>query len=398
MKKIALAIENFSRYGGGAESYAVSLADFLLQHGWEVHCYGERFDGEPAGAFFHPIQIPRFLPPWFKMLLFAYKHKNMVEQADFDVVLGFGNTILMNAYQSHGGVHWYSTKRKSYSEPSPLLRALKTALQALTPKQHVRDWIESAPFRIVPLPRIVAISAMLKRDFITRYHITPEQVDLVYNGIDTVRFSKESLAPNREPARKRLGIEADEVVFLFVSYELKKKGVEPLINAADQLKRKTPIRFRVVVVGAPPNKTIMRLMERLNLGSTILFTGPSKVVHEYYAAADAFLLPTYYDACSLAVLEAMVAGLPAITTETNGISGILTNGENGYVISHPPDATELSDRMLLLMDSRRRQEMSKAAMRLGLQYTKTKNHEAMLAICDAVAASHGKAAQRGAVA
>jgi UDP-glucose:(heptosyl)LPS alpha-1,3-glucosyltransferase len=99
-----------------------------------------------------------------------------------------------------------------------------------------------------------------------------------------------------------------------------------------------------------------------------------------YAAADVFVLPTYYDACSLVVLEAMACGLPPITTETNGIVGILSDGENGTVLTHPPKEDELCQKMELLMDDAARKEMAEAAFRLGLQFTKKKNHRTMLQI------------------
>jgi ADP-heptose:LPS heptosyltransferase len=51
MKKIAFAMEKFSRYKGGAESYAVSLATFLIENGWEVHLFGESWDGEPEAEY-----------------------------------------------------------------------------------------------------------------------------------------------------------------------------------------------------------------------------------------------------------------------------------------------------------------------------------------------------------
>ena len=79
MKKIAFAMEKFSRYAGGAESYAVSLATTLINNGWEVHLFGEEWDGEPKDAHFHEIHIPKFLPAWIKLLLFAWKHKKLIQ-------------------------------------------------------------------------------------------------------------------------------------------------------------------------------------------------------------------------------------------------------------------------------------------------------------------------------
>ena len=63
LMKIAMAMENFSRYGGGAESYAVGLAQTLVSEGWEVHLYGHSWDGQPAEAVFHSIpKLPALGP------------------------------------------------------------------------------------------------------------------------------------------------------------------------------------------------------------------------------------------------------------------------------------------------------------------------------------------------
>ena len=74
MKTVALAIEHFNRFAGGAESYAVSLAQSLIREGWEVHLFGESWDGEPEGAVFHQIHIPRWWPGWVRILGFALEH------------------------------------------------------------------------------------------------------------------------------------------------------------------------------------------------------------------------------------------------------------------------------------------------------------------------------------
>lgn len=102
MKKIALAIEKFSRSACGAESYSVSIASALVKDGWEVHLFGRSWDGEPREANFQEVAVPNYLPSWMKMLVFALKHRSLLRNQSFDVILGFGNTLLMNVYQSHG--------------------------------------------------------------------------------------------------------------------------------------------------------------------------------------------------------------------------------------------------------------------------------------------------------
>lgn len=387
MKTVALAIENFSRFAGGAESYTVSLAHALIREGWEVHLFGESWDGEPEGAIFHPMGIARWLPRWMSMLRFVSEHRRRTLSRTFDVVLGFGNTIHMNVYQSHGGVHWCSTMRKQYAEPRAVRRWVNRLVILLSLKHWVRDWIESAPFRMTPPPRIIAISQMIKDDMIRSYGANGQSIEVVYNGGDTTRFHPGLREYLRDPFRQSLGLGSNEVVFLFAAYELKKKGIIPLIEATAILKGRVEAAFRVVVAGGDPDFGLSRRLVRLGLNKTVLFIGPIRNMEECYAGSDVLVLPTFYDACSLVVFEAMACGIPCITTQANGAAGIISDGIEGYILHHPPQAQELANKMALLLEAGRRESMGEAAATTGLQYTIQHNHQEILRILNDVASS-----------
>jgi UDP-glucose:(heptosyl)LPS alpha-1,3-glucosyltransferase len=382
MRKIAFAMEKFSRYAGGAESYAVSLADTLIKNGWEVHLIGERWDGEPKEAHFHEIHIPKFLPAWIKLLLFAWKHKKLIQQQHYDVVMGFGNTIYMNVYQSHGGVHQLSTARKVYSEKNPLLRIIKRILILLSIKQWTRAWIEAAPFRLNPKPRIIAIADMIKKDMKSFFHADENEINIIYNGVDTERYNNSLRKRLRGPLRAKWGVNENDTVFLFVSYDLKKKGIEPLIEAAAELKKTGNDNFKIVVVGGLPYPSLAKRIEHLGLKDIVIFSGRVKSIDEFYANSDVFVLPTYYDACSLVVIEAMASGLPSITTVFNGASGIITDGKDGYIISHPPDSFEIANKIRLLFNKKKLQEMSAEAALTGQKYSAERNHREIMKVLD----------------
>jgi len=384
LKKIALAIENFSRYAGGAESYGVELASTLVEKGWEVHFFGEKWDGEPEEAVFHEISVPGFLPSWAKILLFALKHKKMVQSKDFDVVLGFGNTIYMNVYQSHGGVHKFSTARKVYSESFAIGRFIKRIIIPLSLKYWVRHWIESAPFRLRPEPVVIAISDMIANDIEKYFSFSRDRIETVYNGVDTSKYNTGFRSSLRGPLRQKMGIKEDGVVFLFVSYDLKKKGIEPLVEASALLKESHGEGFRVVILGGEPYPSLSKRVSQLGMEKNIIFAGKSRSIEEYYANSDVLVLPTYYDACSLVVIEAMASGLPSITTIYNGASGIINEGKDGFVISHPPRAEELAEKMKLIMNIGKREEMSSNARNTGAKYSTAWNHRKMLRMFDAV--------------
>ncbi|MBI5571995.1 MAG: glycosyltransferase family 4 protein [Desulfomonile tiedjei] len=385
--RIALALERFGRHAGGAESYAVELARTLVSHGWEVHMYGHEWDGEPAEAFFHPIaRLPKWIPPSIRILHFAFTHRRMIAREHFDIVLGFGNTLAMNVYQSHGGVHRLSNLRKLEAIRNPFLRAVKAMALLATPKYHARAWIESAPFRMQQRPVIIAISDMVRQDMADYFRVDKKTIRLVYNGIDHARFVAPG-GPTRDQLRQRLGFGQNEVLFLFMAYDFRKKGVRYLVEAAAKLRHKVgPGSFGVVVVGNHPSPLLSTLVRRLNLDGTVKFPGPTREPEAFYAACDVFILPTFYDACSLVVFEAMAAGLPVISTVFNGASGVLTEGADGAVLKDPRDIDAMAASMERFLDPEFLEAASSAARETASKYTLENNHRQMLDILAEVSA------------
>ncbi len=386
MKKIALSLEKFSRFSGGAESYAVELAETLQNNAWEVHLIGYSWDGNPPGAIFHKLpRLPKLIPPFLRILHFAFSQQALIRRLHMDVVVGFGNTIEMNVYQSHGGVHFTSSLKKIRAERSPLIRILKTVLTYVSPKSISRAWIEGAPFRKSPMPVIIAISDMVRNDICRRYHLETSQIHLVYNGVNLQRFAKSLVKEQIQKLRLALGF-SHEVIFLFMAYDFRKKGVRYLIEAAAKLRGSVGEgKFGVIVVGSSPSPSLRKLIRKLHLESTVIFKGPTRDPERYYEACDVFVLPTFYDACSLVVLEAMACGLPAITTVDNGASGVITDGVDGSVLDDPRDVETMAISMNRFLDSDFLSKASLAAKNTASRYSIEANHSRMLAIFDAIA-------------
>jgi len=378
--KIALAVENFSRHAGGAETYAVGLAETLVREGFDVHLYGYSWDGEPTKAVFHRIpRLPPWIPPSIRLLDFALRHRRMTAKERFDVILGFGNTLIMNVYQSHGGVHYISNIRKLQAVSNPLFRFIKKLALFAVPKYHVRAWIESAPFRMKQRPVIIAISEMVRQDMADYFRIDRDEIRLVYNGIDYAKFG--TLQPERREAlRRKWGFDR-EILFLFMAYDFRKKGVRYLVEASAKLRRKAGARpFGVVVVGGPPTLQIRGMVRRLGLSDTVVFPGATQEPEAAYQACDVFILPTFYDACSLVVFEAMATGLPAITTVFNGAAGIITDGMDGAVLNDPRNTNEMAEAMERFLEKTVLEDASAAARLTASNYTIEKNHRQIIDI------------------
>lgn len=70
----------------------------------------------------------------------------------------------------------------------------------------------------------------------------------------------------------------------------------------------------------------------------MLLAPPTDVIERFYAAADAFLFPSAYDAFGMVVTEAMASGVPVIVSAAAGASEIVRHGESGFVLDSAEDS------------------------------------------------------------
>ncbi|MGC9028967.1 MAG: glycosyltransferase family 4 protein [Desulfomonilaceae bacterium] len=380
-----MALEKFDPYAGGVEAYAVGLARELVAQGWEVHLYGYSWANDPPDAIFHQITpLPRFFPSSIKNLHFALRHREMVMLQDFDVVLGFGNTLVMNVYQSHGGVHRFSVMRKIDAIRNPLVRIFKRLVAFASPKYYARAWIEGAPFRAATRPVLIAISEMVKKDLCRYFGVKEDDVLLIYNGADQSKCAKVEEARIFE-TRRRLGFK-ERLIFLFMAYDLRKKGAHYLLEAAKKLKVSAgSSKFGVLFVGGAPSSGMRSFVKKHGLTDNVVFLGPTTEPELYFRACDVLVLPTFYDACSLVVFEALAAGTPVITTRFNGAAGAIREGVTGFILESPRDTDALANAMEKFLDRQFLARAKEAAQTDSRLYRIEDNYRKMIDVFTAVA-------------
>jgi UDP-glucose:(heptosyl)LPS alpha-1,3-glucosyltransferase len=382
--KIALSINTFSRSKGGAERYLVDLAQRLSHHGHEVHIFASRWDEGGDGLFFHKVSIIPF-PKSLRLASFAINNARSIKREQFDIALGLGNTLIADVLQPHGGVHWIWFWRSLRAYENPVLRAAKLMGRLLSAKQWVSGLIEEVPYRRRCSPRIIAISQMVKDDIIQHYRVPPERVTLIYNGVDLERFHPKNRGRYRGKIRNDLGI-GEELVILFVSNNHRMKGLDCLISALARIKEEGEDRpFRLLVLGRGSMTRSLNMARRLGVDGAILSVQGTPYPERYYGAADLLVHPTFYDACSLAVFEALASGLPVITTRSNGAGGIITDGREGFVVDDPRDISTLAEKIHHLFDDRTREASSRAARKLAERYPMERNFQEMLTVFQEVA-------------
>jgi len=337
--KFATAIPNFSRRKGGAERYIVDLCTRMAKEGHEVHVYAEHWEEEVLGISLHRVKTIPF-PKSLRLLSFAMKATREIKRGNYDVTLGVGNTLEADVLQPHGGVHWAWFWRSLEAYDNPIHWVIKLLGRVLSPKQWVSGWIEDRPYRRGNYSKIIAISDMVKQDMIQRYKGVGDRIAVVYNGTDIERFYPGNRR-YREEIRKRHDI-ANEFVILFVSNNFRMKGLGFLMKSLARIKGEGHPSFKLLILGRDRQKPYLRLAAKLGLSDKVIFAGSTDEPEKYYGAADLLVHPTYYDACSLTVLEALASGVPVITTFSNGASGVIRS-EEGRVIRDPTNLKELKE-------------------------------------------------------
>jgi glycosyltransferase involved in cell wall biosynthesis len=153
-------------------------------------------------------------------------------------------------------------------------------------------------------------------------------------------------------------------LILAVSRHDPRKGLDVLIRALSRLASKG-VAFRASLVGGGPLVLRSRaLAERRGLGRRVTVPGMVPDVAPYLRAATVFVLPSRNEQSgSLAVLEAMQAGLPLVATACDGLPEDLTDGDDALLV--PPGSDEALARALerLLADASLRARLGRGARR-----------------------------------
>ncbi len=190
--------------------------------------------------------------------------------------------------------------------------------------------MEQRIFRLRSARRIVAISALGKAEIERLYGTAPEQVTLVYNGVDLTRFHPDNRKRFGAATRQALGVPADAWVVLFVGSGFERKGLALLLQAMSRLADRNA---RLIVAGKGKTGEYRRAARQLGVADRVVWVGPRPDVERLYAAADAVALPARYEPFGNVHLEALASGVPVLSSLHAGGAELIRPGENGWVAS-----------------------------------------------------------------
>ena len=253
-------------------------------------------------------------------------------------------------------------------------------------KSRILKWIESFALRRYAT-RILAVGKMVA-DF-NRKHYPRRQVDVIPNGIPKPQFPEPH---ERERLRREIAGDASDPIIITVGRFSRAKGYEDMIEAFSLLRKRERAPKLVMVGSGSTVEAVRSRIEELDLDRSVILTGEREDVHDLLALSDVYASSSHREGLPLAVLEAMMAGLPVVATSVGDIPTVVTQ-ETGVVV--PPNRPELLADALeaLLDDPKKRQAMGQAAYRRAMdEYSLEvwmKRHHALY--CEVLSSNgHGK--------
>jgi len=202
---------------------------------------------------------------------------------------------------------------------------------------------------------------------------------VIYNGIDT----DQAPARGRGRAYRALGIGADEPVVGLVGRLVSAKAPAVFLEAVAIVSRTVPALRALIVGDGPLRPEVETQVRRLGLTQRVQMPGIRQDVPELLAGMDVLAFSSEREGLSMAMLEAMAAGVPVVATRVGGTPELITSGITGLLVSSG-SAHELAEGILdVLQHPARAEALRRAARaRVEAQFTlraMVDQHEALYA-------------------
>jgi glycosyltransferase involved in cell wall biosynthesis len=165
-----------------------------------------------------------------------------------------------------------------------------------------------------------------------------QDVLVIPNGVDMAIFSPANRLAGRSEARAHWGLSNDDFVLLLIGNAWHAKGLVTILEAMAAL---PGLPLHLMVVGSDAADPFRQIAQRLGVLDRCHWETPHADVLQFYAAADLYVGPSREDPFGLPVLEAMACGLPVITSVNAGVSELIRNGVDGFVLQDPRDSRAL---------------------------------------------------------
>lgn len=321
--KLAMALYHYFPYGGLQRDFA-RIAREAVRRGHEVVALVSDWQGGTIDG----VTVQRVAVSGGsnhgRMRSFAKGVLAARETGEFDRVVGFNRLAGLDVYFAADSC--FAEHVNSKPKPVRWLPRYATYLkleQAVTAANG---------------PLILFLNDDQRDQYLRHYPLTENRYTLLPPGIERDRQRPDDHKALRQQTRASLGIDEQDTLLLFLGSGFKVKGLDRALKAFSTL----PETVKLMIVGNDQAEPYLSGLPEA-LRRRILVLGPRDDVTALMQAADLLLHPAYRESAGMVLLEATVAGLPVLTTDTCGYARYVREAGSGEVIASPFSQQALDD-------------------------------------------------------
>lgn len=188
---------------------------------------------------------------------------------------------------------------------------------------RLHGWLTNSRF----CTAMVAVSRQVYDYALAAENANPTKLHVIENGIESFAIDREGTTA----IRSSLGANPDSLLFLTVGRLTEQKGHTILLDAIAQLDSDPLVAF-VFAGDGPLRQELESQARRLRIEDKVRFLGVRDDVRELLLASDVFVQPSLWEGLSLALLEALFAGIPVLVTEVEGTVDVVENEKSALLV------------------------------------------------------------------
>jgi len=330
---------------GGLQRDFMRIALACQRRGHAVRVYTLEWRGEvPAG--FEVVLVPvRALTNARRYAKFSAWVGRDLAARPADRVVGFNKMP---------GLDVYFAADPCYEDKAQTLR---NPLYRLSGRYRHFAAYERAVFAAAGRTDILMISPLQQPLFVKHYGTPAERFHLLPPGISRDRRAPPDAPAIRAGFRTEFGLGEDDRLLVQIGSGFKTKGLDRTLNAFAALPDGLRRRTRLIAIGADEPSAFRRMAASLGLAERVQILQGRDDIPRFLLGADVLIHPAYNENTGTVLLEAVVAGLPVLTTAVCGYAHYIHDAGAGIVLPEPFAQTALNEALARMLgdDSARRQ-------------------------------------------